>query len=254
MSIATEKGNRNLIKLLSFCFVLMMMWLLPDIFRSENLRVLWFIGAALISVFLAVKYKCLTKKDVFISVFLGGLAAISHPVNGITAMLSYIGGQSVLRNTRNGILLLKTDNKKAILITILLAIGTGTVLGIINLILGRASGMTLNPGFSLEWLALAFSAGISEEIIFRYLLFAICVHIVKDKALSKFESILCYFIMVVPHVLIHFNLHNFNLMNGIILAVFFGLPFAILQRKRDLMSAMGSHFLVDLIRFVIYRA
>lgn len=62
--------------------------------------------------------------------------------------------------------------------------------------------------------------------------------------------------MIVPHVLLHFP--DMIIRNGIlsimgsaiILSLLFGLPFALLQRKRDLYSAILAHTLVDLIRFI----
>lgn len=46
--------------------------------------------------------------------------------------------------------------------------------------------------------------------------------------MSKAENVLSYLIMTIPHV-----------------------PFAVLQRKRDLTSAIVAHSVVDLIRFVL---
>ena len=61
--------------------------------------------------------------------------------------------------------------------------------------------------------------------------------------------------MVIPHVLIHMPdmfIEN-GLINGIIgivmLTILFGLPFAFLQRKWDLTSAMIAHGIVIAIRF-----
>lgn len=40
----------------------------------------------------------------------------------------------------------------------------------------------------------------------------------------------------------------------LILSLIFGLPFAIMQRRHDLTSAIGAHTIVDLIRFCIFGA
>ena len=63
--------------------------------------------------------------------------------------------------------------------------------------------------------------------------------------------------MIVPHVLVHqlflLNPNILELFISVLLYVaVFGLIFAILQRKRDLLSAMISHGLVDVIRFMIF--
>ena len=63
--------------------------------------------------------------------------------------------------------------------------------------------------------------------------------------------------MVVPHVLIHtpeaFMQGGMigGLVSTLIYVVLFGLPFALLQRRRDLASAMIEHGTVDLIRFCL---
>lgn len=55
--------------------------------------------------------------------------------------------------------------------------------------------------------------------------------------------------MILPHVLLHFNTANFALGSVLALALLFGLPFAVMQRKRDVSSAIGAHTVVDVIRF-----
>ena len=78
-----------------------------------------------------------------------------------------------------------------------------------------------------------------------------CVAIVKDKKMSKAENVLSYLIMTIPHVLIHFNFETVNMGSIIVLFLLFGFPFAVMQRKRDLTSAIVAHSVVDLIRFVL---
>ena len=56
-----------------------------------------------------------------------------------------------------------------------------------------------------------------------------------------------YFMMFVPHTVAH----GYDFITTIVLAVLFGLPFTILQRKRDIASAMISHGIVDAVRFTL---
>ena len=60
--------------------------------------------------------------------------------------------------------------------------------------------------------------------------------------------------MVIPHVLIHFNLENFNIVGVIILSLLFEGPFTLMQRKSKLVSAIGSHAFVDFVRFCVFGA
>ncbi|WP_461613114.1 CPBP family glutamic-type intramembrane protease [Clostridium sp. Marseille-QA1073] len=149
----------------------------------------------------------------------------------------------------------KDKTFKGILGSIILAIVCGGVLGIINLLLGM-SQHKLSPSFSSMYLITALRAGVSEEIAFRLFMFAICVYLLKDNPKLKIENFLCYIIMVIPHVLLHFSdmiaTTSINSIIGsvIVLSLLFGLLFALLQRKRDLFSAIAAHTLVDLIRFI----
>ena len=149
----------------------------------------------------------------------------------------------------------KEKNFKGILESIILTIACGGVLGIINLFLGM-SQHKLSLSFSHIHLTTTLRAGVSEEITFRLFMFAICVYLLKGNPKSKIENFLCYIIMVIPHVLLHFpNIIATTDISSIvgsviILSLLFGLPFALLQRKRDLFSAIAAHTLVDLIRFI----
>ncbi len=87
-------------------------------------------------------------------------------------------------------------------------------------------------------------------------MFAICVFLLNGNPKSKTENFISYIIMIIPHVLLHFpdmiakNGAGSIIINVIVLSLLFGLPFALLQRKRDLFSAITAHTLVDLIRFI----
>lgn len=75
------------------------------------------------------------------------------------------------------------------------------------------------------------------------------------------QSFTVWFMMIVPHILPHIL---FNTANGVINSivsflislvlyiVVFGYLFAFLQKKRDIMSAMVAHGVVDWIRFCIF--
>jgi len=61
--------------------------------------------------------------------------------------------------------------------------------------------------------------------------------------------------MIMPHVMVHtpdvFINHGLisGIINNLLLALLFGLPFSLLQRKQDLTSAIIAHGVVVLIRF-----
>lgn len=74
----------------------------------------------------------------------------------------------------------------------------------------------------------------------------------KGQSLTKLQNGLTYAGMVLPHVFIHFNFQIFQIMYVLFLPLLFGLPFALMQRKWNLVSAIGSHALVDVIRFCVF--
>lgn len=242
--------NNTGIKLMLLLVGLIYLWW----FAVKNgLNIIWFALFGIISVFYIIKNKNITKFDVIIGCVFGAISIPSSVIMGLFAIVIYIGAMSMFKTTSNKIGLLKKNTNKDIWISCLIIVTVGIVLGVINVLLSLSNN-AINPSFQLSFILRAIDAGVTEEIIFRMFPFALCAVIAKDQKISKLQNILCYLIMVVPHVLIHFDLNTFNIMNVIVLSLLFGLPFAILQRKRDLISAMGSHTLVDIIRFCILSA
>lgn len=75
---------------------------------------------------------------------------------------------------------------------------------------------------------------------------AFCVWYADGK-MNFFQKFTMYFMMCVPHAAVH----GYPLPETIVLSVLFGLPFAFLQKKRDIASAMVSHGIVDAVRFTL---
>lgn len=112
----------------------------------------------------------------------------------------------------------------------------------------------INFSLSLNAITGSLIASIPEELLFRYLLFAVCVNIGNDRDFSKLQNLICYLILIVPHVLMHFpagttiTLIDFGLMSV------FGITLAYIQRKSSLTLAIIVHFLIDFFRFMIFGA
>ena len=145
--------------------------------------------------------------------------------------------------------LIRTSGKRPfyqeLLISLALAIASAAVLAIINYFLGKSSS-TVNFAITLSRLTICLSPAIFEEMACRAVFMAFCVYLFRKP--TKFQLFTMWFMMIVPHTLAH----HYNLISSLLLCVIFGLPFTLLQRKRDLTSAMVSHGLVDAIRFCIY--
>lgn len=227
------------------------LWILNSIVPAT--KYVWYIGLAIVGLIFSIKNKSNTKGDIVTGSILSILVGLTNPVSGIATLFSYIGAQSVFRKSDNKILVVHKEGVKGVIETILLVVVIGGLLGIVNVFLGL-QGMPINLNNDFKWVIAALNPGIAEEVLFRFMLFAICVVITRDKVLTKGENILCYGIIVIPHVLLHFQLNNVDIGSVVILTVLFGAPFALLQRKWSLASAIGSHYVVDLIRFFVFGA
>ena len=216
----------------------------------------WSVG---LSIYLLVKNKLPSVKYIIISVILSVIAASSYlgyffkfsmqiPISGIVCLLVCFAVFSVMEKYA-GYELLKTDKKAAPLVSVLIGIGIGIVLGLINLLLAKNS-MKADFAITFPRILVSLNPGIQEEIAHRaiFLAFFTYYFTMRNKVPSKFETFTMMFMMTVPHCLTH----GYPLLPSFILFILFGLPFAILQRKRDLASAMISHTTVDLIRFVVF--
>lgn len=216
-----------------------------------SLDILWFIIINLISVYIILKYRKFDKVNTVVGIIFGGLCIPSSFIMGISVVLPYIASMMVFKDCTNKIFLYKNNKKNNFLNSILLIFVIGGILAIINVILAMGS-MTINVSFKFKWIFDALCAGIFEEIFFRLFLFALCIHLGNNKPLTTLQNIICYLIMIIPHVLIHFNLQTIHIDSVITLSILFGIPFAIMQRKFNLISAIGSHAFVDIVRFCIF--
>lgn len=245
--------KKEAIKLFWVFMLFILVWVIANMF---NMNILWFVIVSVIAIRYIVKEKNIDRKDIIIACAFGIVSIpsafgagfiLSELIMGIVTIPAYLGAMSILKSSNNEIFLIKYG-KKEIAISFSIAIGIGSILGVINLLLAN---YPINLSVKLKWFLDAINAGVTEEIIFRLFFFAICVAVVKDKKMSKSENVMSYLIMTIPHVLIHFNFQTVDLGSIIVLFVLFGMPFAILQRKRDLTSAIVAHAVVDLIRFVL---
>lgn len=188
------------------------------------------------------------KKDVMISLMLSGITMISNAFMGIFVAPAYLTSIAVMRNKEQGIILYP-KTRRELFWTLCCIFLVGSILGGINLLLASQAYQTA-ISFRLSYLTDALRAGIFEEIFFRMFLYAVCMEVTGLHAYSKVQEVLCYLIMVLPHVFVHFS-GTIDVVSVLILSVCFGLPFAIMQRKVNLLSAIGAHSMVDFIRFIV---
>lgn len=228
-----------------------MMWLLLDVY------------VFILAIFMLIKNKLPEKKHIIMSVVFSGLMFISAQgisfssiITFIVTLLSSLATFSVFKNyMNNSIKIFKSITTKSIFFSISIGLLFGTILGIINLFL--SSGQR-NFHATLSCFLTSINPAIYEEMAFRAFLFAVCLYFLKGEIRTRKEQFACYFLMIIPHVMIHTP--DMFVRNGVIsgiigillLTAIFGLPLAILQRKRDLSSAMITHGIIDFIRFCVF--
>lgn len=212
-----------------------------------------------LSIFLLVKNKLPSIKYIIISICLALVSSLSYlayskgfvlqmPLTGINCLLCSLAVFSVMEKYGD-FEFIKNDQKTSPLFSILIGLGTGIVLGLINLLLGKNS-MDLDFAINVPRIIVSLIPGISEEISNRAIFMAFLLYLfaLKNKTPSKFQLFTLWFMMTVPHCFAH----GYPFIESIILLILFGFPFAYLQRKRDITSAIIGHTIVDLIRFVVF--
>lgn len=217
----------------------------------------------ILSILILIKIKLPNKKQIIISLMFGLLVLVSY--QGIsfssvkvflTTFLCSLATFSIFNRYENHtVKIIKSATIKSILLTIFIGFTVGIVLGIVNLFLNSG---TPKLSINFSYFLTALSPAIYEEIAFRTFIYSFCLYLLKGEISTKGEKISCYFMMIMPHVIIHTpeQFIKYGLISGVIsiliLALLFGLPFALLQRKRDLTSAMIAHGVVDIIRFCFF--
>jgi len=218
---------------------------------------IWSIGLA---IYILAKTKLPSKKRIFFSALLAVLVSIAYLgiqmdikvliLNGISSgvptMLCSLAFFS-LAEKNSGIKMISTDRKYAPFVSIVSAIVVGGMLSVVNYFLMIGSN-TVDFGISISRLLVCLNPAIFEEMVCRTIFMVFGLYAVGKEKATKFQQFTIWFMMCVPHTIAH----GYDIIGTILLCILFGLPFAILQRKRDVVSAMVSHGLVDTIRFTIF--
>ncbi len=222
-------------------------------------------GSLFLSIVLLTHYKLPSKRDIVLSLGLALAACLGHVlvyrrllsagwsfVTTLAAALAMLSTFAKYPKCRMA--MLRAQAPASVVVSVAIGIAAGGLLGGINCLLnGGITGQRFQP--SLAGLIVALNPAVLEEIALRALFFAFCVHLVQGCIDTRGQQFTCWFMMIVPHVLIH-TPDAFvqggvvgGIVSTLIYIVVFGLPFAALQRKRDVTSAMIAHGVVDMIRF-----
>lgn len=217
--------------------------------------------SVVIPIVILVKNKMPSKKYIILSIVFMVLSVVAylgvqlHPTvliwgfftAGISTLLSSLAVFSVMEK-QGGYEMVSKKNKHSLLVSILIGVVSGGLLSVINTFLGVMSGGEMAFDFSIMKLLVCFNPAIYEEMAGRAIFMAYCIYYAGRKKMNGFQVFTMYFMMIIPHSYVH----GYGLDATIMLGLLFGLPFAILQRKRDIVSAMISHGFVDAVRFTLF--
>jgi len=224
-------------------------------------------GVTVLSVVMLVKNKFPNKRQVGISLFLGLLVVVAGfgihmsihfgmlPLAIVTTLCALAMFSIFKKYPDHALRLLKNDSKKSVAASVAIGIAVGIVLGVVNLFLAEEEW---NFNMTASAFLVALNPGVYEEIAFRAFIYALCLYFLKGAVNSRMQDFTLWFMMIIPHVLIHtpgmFINSGFVAGMGsiLVLTALFGFPFAFLQRKRDITSAMIAHGLVVAIRFCFF--
>ena len=232
--------TRNLI----FLFIgLLLIYMLQ---KNGNFFPVFFLISSLFLIYRNRKEKRKVDKiDVLIGILLAILSL--NPIYAICIGLGYVGAKQVFDNSSYKINLCPKDKKEVIFYGIIPA----TFLILLNTIWFLQT-VSINVGFRLEAITGSLIACIPEELLYRYLVFALCVILCNNQIRTKSQKFLCYLILIVPHVLMHFPAGVDMSFIDVVLMSIFGIILTRIQMKSSLLLAIIVHFLIDFFRIIIF--
>lgn len=100
----------------------------------------------------------------------------------------------------------------------------------------------------------ALKPAIAEEVIFRFFLLAYAYYILRGKGEKPLSNIYIYILLIIPHELLHYpdvfvESPGWAIVMCLLGSVPFGIPMAMLMKRKNLQMAMGMHWFIDFARF-----
>lgn len=228
---------------------------------SENYTLFVFAYLTVIAVYLLIKNRSFISREMGLQgLILAVLASTGELFKHnwgfailiiVQVFLAYIAAMASFRANGHDYPFMRHNFLKSIGIILVV----GIVLGAINTIPNLLNGTKMTLGQPFEAVLFAIRPGIWEEVFMRFLLFGLHVHLLGRIPESKTEHLITNIHMIVPHVLIHFAGASIGqaIIPIVFLCLFFGLPLTLLQKRVDLFTAIGSHFLVDWVRYFLFQ-
>lgn len=236
--------------------VFAVMFIIRVLFPDTKLWIVLAVTASILAIVLLKKNGMPTRKYVILSIAFAVLATVAYLgyqrnpfillyglTAGIPTLLTSLAVFGVMKK-KGGYALLSRKKKYSAVVSVAIALLVGAVLSVVNIVL---SGEEPVFQFSLWKLLLCFNPAIFEEMACRAIFMAYGIYFSAHEKMKATDVFTMYFMMCVPHTVAH----GYRIIETVVLCLLFGLPFAVLQRKRDITSAMISHGLVDAVRFTL---
>ena len=193
-----------------------------------------------------------------VSIASGKAQTFSLVTSPVLTVLSGFAAFSVFENHPEGALpLLKMGGARAVGVSTAVGLAAGLLWGALNYFLMKNNNTPV-LNITAHCFLTALSPAVLEELAMRTSFYAFCVSLMRGRERTFFEKFTCWTMMILPHVLVH-TPNAFisggitgGLFTALMYVVLFGLIFAILQKKRDIASAMTAHGVVDIIRFCFF--
>lgn len=219
-------------------------------------------GAAVVVLF---KLRTVSMQSILSAVLLASLSAVSIYLRnsgltdalqeGLIVFVTFLAGSAIFQRVNGQTIAALQNGTANVILSILFGIMVAIPFAVINnLFFYFNSGhVTFRDGFVSALLAL--SPGISEEIIFRYFVVALCSQWLQNESKQRLGFFAAVLLAVVPHSLNHLpDLFITNPATALFMlaatCLLFGLPMAVLQVKKNLESAIAFHWFIDFARFL----
>lgn len=254
-------------KLFGFLLTFFLIWYINTLIPIEGeihnasyrIRIgyIMYILTGIIGAIITVKYhRNITKKDFITSIILGSLSSggMNIIVGGCT-FLVYLGSVLLLKKYPPEKNLIYSDSRKELTKDLFIVIGAVIFLSIFHILPGVLFRQwRLKP--TLIDFPKAMIPGISEEVIFRLFFYSIIRIFMQGEPSNSLEKFWIYVVLIVPHIITHhpdtFVKYGLLAMIGPFITLLL-ITFTIthLFLKRNLITAIGVHFLLDYLFFVV---
>lgn len=238
---------------------------------TGNLAELWYqnhIVIGFIAIFYIIKLHKFHFVDILCAILFGALMSVNSGINPVITPITvfcYYAACCILRKYTSEDKIMPSNTKDYVK-SIGIAFAVGFIPALLNIVeYYIKNGYTL-PYFHFSKIITggmeALQPGISEEIVFRFFLYAFVVNAFKGKIpKTKTATIMMYFLMIVPHCIMHGEFtatafaHNptQTILYLIYMCVIYGVPTTWLMTHKNIHSAMTAHWLYDFLRFTFTR-